>query len=92
MRLVARVPILTLLVLGALVLAALFAICRWGGTTLATHHNDPSELGAAALLGVCVLAAVALVTHGALPGGSLALALIAVAMAGGLFAGYARAE
>lgn len=85
-------PPLLLVPAGALALAALFAICRWGGTTLATHHNDPSEIGAAGLLGVCALALLALVTHVELPGGSLALALAGAAMAAGLFAGYARAE
>ena len=77
---------------GLLALVALFAVCRWGGATLATHHNDPREIGAAALLGFCVLGAVMIVTHVPLPGGPAPLALVAVAMAGGLFAGYARAE
>lgn len=81
-----------LVLTGLLALAALFVVCRWGGTTLATHHNDPSEIGAAGLVGVCALAMLALVSHVELPGGPLALALVAAAMAGGLFAGYARAE
>lgn len=85
-------PLLLLVPAGLLALAALYAVCRWGGTTLATHHNDPREIGAAGLVGVCALAVLALVTHVELPGGSFALALVGGAMAGGLFAGYARAE
>lgn len=81
---------LLLVPVGLLALAALFVVCRWGGTTLATHHNDPREIGAAGLVGVCALAVLVLITHIDLPGGSLAL--VGVAMAGGLFAGYARAE
>lgn len=92
MRHLASVLSLLIVLAGALALAALFAICRWGGTTLATHHNDPSEIGAAGLVGVCALAMLALTTHVELPGGPLALALVGLAMAGGLFAGYARAE
>ena len=37
-----------------------------------------------------MLGAMALVSHMPLPGGPVPLALVAVAMAGGLFAGYAR--
>jgi hypothetical protein len=92
MQHVARVLPLLLALVGVLVLGGLFAICRWGGTTLATHHNDPSEIGAAALVGVCALAMLTFVTHVELPGGPLAIALVGVAMAGGLFAGYGRAE
>ena len=73
-------------------LAALFVIGRWGGTTLATHHNDGREIGATAVLGACVLSALALVARADLPGENVALLLIAAAVAGGLFAGYARAE
>lgn len=83
---------LLFLPVGLLTLAVLFMVCRWGGTTLATHHNDPSEIGAAGIVGVCALAVLALSTHVELPGGPLALGLVVVAMAGGLFAGYARAE
>lgn len=75
-----------------LALAVLFAVGRWGGTTLATHHNDRSEVGATAVLGVCVLGALAIIARADLPGESLALLLVAAAVGGGLFAGYARAE
>jgi hypothetical protein len=92
MRHVTSVLPLLLVSVGVLVLVALFVICRWGGTTLATHHNDPSEIGAAALVGLCALVMLTFVTHVELPGGPLALALVGVAMAGGLFAGYSRAE
>lgn len=85
---------LTMLALTAwlLVLGSVFAICRWGGGLLATHHNDGHEVAATLLVGTCVLAAVALVTRDWLPGGTLALGVVAVAVGGGLFAGYARRE
>jgi hypothetical protein len=75
-----------------LALAALFVVGRWGGTTLATHHNDGREIGATAVLGACVLAALAVVSRADLPGEGVVLVLVAASVAGGLFAGYARAE
>jgi hypothetical protein len=77
---------------GLLALAVLFVVGRWGGATLATHHNDRREIGATAVLGACVLAALALVSRADLPGESVALLLVGAAVAGGLFAGYARTE
>jgi hypothetical protein len=75
-----------------LALAALYAVGRWGGHTLATHHNDRREIGATAVLGCSVLGALAVIARVDLPGEALALALVAAAIAAGLFAGYARAE
>ena len=77
---------------GLLALAALFVVGRWGGTTLATHHNDRREVGATAVLGTCVLAAAAVVARVNLPGGGIVLLLVGAAIAGGLFAGYARTD
>lgn len=77
---------------GLLLLVAVFAVCRWGGATLATHHNDAREVSATASIGLCVLAAVAILPRAGLPGGPLALLLVAVAVGGGLFAGYLREE
>lgn len=84
--------ILLLLSVALVALAVLFAVGRWGGTTLATHHNDSREVGATALLGMCVLAALAVIARADLPGESFALLLVAAAVGGGLFAGYARVE
>jgi CHASE2 domain-containing sensor protein len=92
MRHVRGVRPLLLLLAALLALAVLFAVGRWGGTTLATHHNDSREVGATALLGVCVLSALALIARADLPGESFALLLVAVAVGGGLFAGYARTD
>lgn len=75
-----------------LVLGSVFVVCRWGGARLATHYNDNQEVAATALVGLCILAAVALATRAVLPGGTLALAVIAVAVSGGLVAGYARRD
>ncbi len=83
---------LLLIPAGLLALAVLYAVGRWGGATLATHHNDRREIAATAALGACVLAAFAVVARVDLPGESAALLLIGVAVAGGLFAGYARSE
>ena len=81
-----------LAIAGLVALVVLFAIGRWGGATLATHHNDGREIGATAILGACVLAALALVARADLPGESAALMLVGAAVAGGLFAGYARTD
>jgi hypothetical protein len=83
---------LLLIPFGLLVLASLYAVGRWGGATLATHHNDRREIAATAALGACVLAALAVVARADLPGESAALLLVGAAVAGGLFAGYARSE
>lgn len=86
------VRLLLLVFAGLLALTVLFAVGRWGGATLATHHNDRREVGATAVLGTCVLAAIAVVARADLPGESFALLLVAAAVGGGLFAGYARTD
>lgn len=83
---------LLLVPVAMVVLGVLFVVGRWGGTTLATHHNDGREIGATAALGACVLGALAVVARADLPGGSAGLVLVGAAVAGGLFAGYARAD
>ena len=76
----------------AVLLAALFAVCRWSGAMLARHHGDGWEVIAVAGLGAGVLAALWL-SH-AMPGGEGALVTAGLigAGAGGLFAGYMRRE
>ena len=76
----------------AVLLAALFAVCRWSGALLARHHGDGWEVVAVAGLGAAVLAALWL-SH-ALPGGEGGLVTLGLvgAGAGGLFAGYMRRE
>ena len=73
-----------------LLLPALYAIARWGGGLLATHHNDAKEIGAALAVALSAVIPFGLVSHDHLAGGSLALTLTAVAIAAGLFAGYGR--
>lgn len=81
-------PVLALVVL----LAALFAVCRWSGATLARHHGDGWEVGAVAGLGVAVLAT--LWASRLLPGAAAGVTTLGLvgAGAGGLFAGYMRYE
>jgi hypothetical protein len=73
-------------------LAALFAVCRWSGGTLARHHGDGWEVAAVAGLGAAVLTTLWL-SH-ALSGGETAWVTMGLvgAGAGGLFAGYMRRE
>lgn len=89
---VPHMPPLLILLVWPLVLVTIFAVCRWGGGTLATHHADTLEAVATLLVGVCILTGLVLVTSDRLPGGTLALAGLAVAVSSGLVSGYARAE
>jgi hypothetical protein len=73
-----------------LLLPALYAIGRWGGGLLATHHNDAKEIGATFVVAISAVIPFGLVSHHHLAGGTLALASTAVAIAAGLFAGYGR--
>ena len=76
----------------AVLLAALFAVCRWSGGMLARHHGDGWEVAAVAGLGSAVLATLWL-SH-AVPGGEAGWVTLGLAGAGagGLFAGYMRRE
>lgn len=76
----------------ALAVVALFAACRWGGRTLATHFQDGWEIAAVAVMGTAAFAAF-WVSHSmaAVDGPLPALGLV-LAGSGGLFAGYLRGE
>lgn len=73
-----------------LLLPALYAIARWGGGLLATHHNDAKEIGATFAVAMSAVIPFALISHDQLAGGALALVVTAMAIAAGLFAGYGR--
>lgn len=84
---------MSLLVL-VVVLFAAFAICRWGGRTLAGHYQDGWEVAAVAAMGACAFAALWVVKNVAGADGSAVLPLLGLvgAAGGGLFAGYLRGE
>ena len=80
------------LILALLVALAVFAICTWGGRTLAQHHQDRQEVVAVIAIGVCVLGWLALSRNiFDLDGATPMLALL-VAAGGGLFLGFDRAD
>lgn len=74
------------------VFVVVFATSHWSGHTLALHHGDGREVAAVAALGVAVLGALWLlkVLHG--DADALPTLGLAGATAGGLLAGYMRAE
>ena len=73
-----------------LLFPVLYAISRWGGHLLATHHNDAKEVGAALAVALSAVIPFGLISHDHLAGGTMALALTAVAISAGLFSGYGR--
>ena len=76
----------------AAVFVVVFATSRWSGRTLARHHGDGLEVAAVAALGVATLGAlwVIKVLHG--DADALPTLGLAGAGAGGLLAGYMRAD
>lgn len=82
---------MTALALAAL-FVVLFATSHWSGRTLARHHGDGREVAAVAALGAAVLGALWLLKllHG--DADAIPTLGLAGAGAGGLLAGYLRAE
>ena len=59
-----------------LLFPVLYAISRWGGHLLATHHNDAKEVGAALSATASAVIPFGLVSHDHLAGGATASALL----------------
>ncbi len=74
-----------------LVLLAVFALCAWGGRTLAGHYQDRWEIAATLAVGSCVFAALGLAGNGGDGTAGWPEAALGLAMATGLFTGYYRA-
>jgi hypothetical protein len=81
-----------LLIVWLLLLLVTFLGALWGGDKMARFHDAPREVVGTLVVAACVLGPVALVTSSVLPGGTLALLLIAIAVVAGLFTGYVRGE
>lgn len=71
------------MLLGVALAAAMFAVCVWGGRTLARHYNDRMEVVAALVVAGSVIAPIALLDGIGVP-------FLAGACALGLMAGYNR--
>ena len=80
------------IVVSLLVLLAAFALCAWGGRTLAGHYQDRWEVAATLAVGACVFGALALAGGGRDAGAGWPEAALGLAMAAGLFTGYYRAD
>lgn len=78
--------------LALLVALGVFAVCTWGGHTLARHHQDRWEVGAVVAIGVCVLGWLALSRNLFALEGAVPLLTLLVAAGGGLFVGFDRAD
>jgi hypothetical protein len=78
-------------IVAALVLLVAFALCAWGGRTLAGHYQDWWEVAATLAVGVCVVGALALDGGGHDATAGWPEAALGLAMAAGLFTGYYRA-
>jgi hypothetical protein len=70
------------------VLALTFVACRLGGGLLARHHGDSLEVAGVLVVGLSAVGGMAWAGAES----TIALALVAVASAAGLFDGYRRAE
>jgi hypothetical protein len=79
------------LAVGVLVLLAAFAVCAWSGRTLAGHYQDRWEVAATLAVGACLFAALPLAGAGRDAAAGWPEAVLGLAMAAGLFAGYYRA-
>jgi hypothetical protein len=76
----------------AAVMFATFAVCRWGGLTLARHYQDGWEVAAVAAMGAAAFVALWVVKHYVAGGAALPMIGLIAAAGGGLFAGYLRGE
>ena len=71
------------MLLGVVFAIAMFAVCVWGGRTLARHYNDRMEVLAALVVAASVIAPIALFDGAGVP-------FLAGACALGLMTGYNR--
>jgi hypothetical protein len=76
----------------AVVMVALFVVCRWAGHTLSHHYQDGWEVAAVAAMGLGAFAALWAAQVIAAGGGALPTIGLVGAGGGGLFAGYLRGE
>ena len=71
------------MLLGVALAIAMFAVCVWGGRTLAHHYNDRMEVLAALVVAAGIIAPIALFDGAGVP-------FLAAACALGLMTGYNR--
>jgi len=81
------------IVLWLVMLALVFAACRWSGTVLDQHYNDRLEVAAVLVVALCVLGPLMLGSLGSLTDEASTLPLqaaLALTVGGGLLSGGRR--
>jgi uncharacterized membrane protein len=78
------------LVLLAVVVLVVFAVCAWSGNLLAHHYQDRWEVAAVVAIGGCVLGALALTSEARADGAVAPMIALGIGAGAGLFAGFWR--